>query len=44
MSANTAIHNVAIPARANAKNTTLIPRAKAMFCAKMVEVLRLSKM
>ena len=32
MSANTAIHIVALPKTARPKNTALMPKAKAMFC------------
>lgn len=35
MSAKTAIHMVALPNTARAKNTTLMPRAKVMFCQRI---------
>lgn len=35
MSANTAIHMVALPNTASTKNTALMPRASEMFCQRM---------
>ena len=40
MSANTAIHMVAVPNTASSKNTLLMPSANAMFCHNTVWVRR----
>lgn len=44
MSANTAIHIVAFPNNASAKNMALIPNASVMFCQSTVWVCRDNRM
>src|SRR5690606_24712476 len=44
MSANTAIHSVASPASANARNTSLMPSAMTMFCTRIACARRLRRM
>jgi hypothetical protein len=38
MSANTAIHMVASPAKVSTKNTALMPKARAMLCLRVRDV------